>query len=248
MCARRAPSTRRSRAASPSGDGSCCAGFAEFRGSPAAEGWRRLPFFADGTADDVAARVDERIAAGTQVLPPPHDIFTGLRLAPLERVKAVILGQDLSDAGRFPRARLLVSRPGPPLRLLRVIFDEVAADLGVPRPRSGDLRRGRTGRAVPQHGSHGRGGPGGVPPQDRLVDPRRRSTGGSLGPAPGRRLSPVGGPARKRAILVDGTKYLVIESGHPSPLNRLNDSAERALQPRERMARRKGEEPIDWRL
>ena len=38
-------------------------------GSPAAEGWRALPFFADGTADDVAARVDERIAAGAQVLP-----------------------------------------------------------------------------------------------------------------------------------------------------------------------------------
>ena len=32
-----------------------------------------------------------------------------------------------------------------------------------------------------------------------------------------------GGPARKRAALVNREKHLVIEAGHPSPLNRLND-------------------------
>ncbi|MDQ4134962.1 MAG: uracil-DNA glycosylase, partial [Pseudomonadota bacterium] len=53
---------------------------AEFRAIPAADGWRRLPFFAEGAADAVAARVDARIAAGAHVLPPPSDIFTGLRL------------------------------------------------------------------------------------------------------------------------------------------------------------------------
>ncbi len=32
-----------------------------------------------------------------------------------------------------------------------------------------------------------------------------------------------GGPARQRAVLVDRGKHLIVESGHPSPLNRLAD-------------------------
>jgi uracil-DNA glycosylase len=224
---------------------------AEFRGSPAAEGWRCLPFFADGTADDVAARVDERIAAGAQVLPPPHDIFTGLRLAPLERVKAVILGQDpYPTPGDSHGLAFSYRGPGRLPASLRVIFDEVAADLGVPRPRSGDLtpwaKQGvlclntaltvEAGRA----GSHLKIG------WSTLADE-------ALAAVSAQRPAVVfllwGGPARKRAILVDGTKHLVIESGHPSPLNRLNDF--RGTRPFSRANAwlvETGEEPIDWRL
>jgi uracil-DNA glycosylase len=32
-----------------------------------------------------------------------------------------------------------------------------------------------------------------------------------------------GGPARQRAALIDRAKHLVIECGHPSPLNRNRD-------------------------
>ena len=58
-----------------------------------------------------------------------------------------------------------------------------------------------------------------------------------------------GGPARKRAALIDRTKHLVIEAGHPSPLNRLNDF--RGTKPFSRANAwlgGKGLEPIDWRL
>jgi uracil-DNA glycosylase len=113
---------------------------ADFRDSPQADGWRRLPFFQEGAADAVAARVDERIAAGAQVLPPPGDIFTGLRLAPLDTVKAVILARTpiptpgdshgLAFSYRGPR-RLPAS--------LRIILEELSADLGIPKPRTGDL-------------------------------------------------------------------------------------------------------------
>jgi uracil-DNA glycosylase len=58
-----------------------------------------------------------------------------------------------------------------------------------------------------------------------------------------------GGPARKRAVLIDREKHLVLECGHPSPLNRLNDF--RGTRPftraNEWLASR-GESPIDWRL
>jgi uracil-DNA glycosylase len=58
-----------------------------------------------------------------------------------------------------------------------------------------------------------------------------------------------GGPARKRAALVDRAKHLVIEAGHPSPLNRLNDF--RGTKPFSRAnawLTEKGLEPVDWRL
>ena len=58
-----------------------------------------------------------------------------------------------------------------------------------------------------------------------------------------------GGPARKRAVLVDQRKHLVIESGHPSPLNRLKDF--RKTRPFSRANAwlvEKGLEPVDWRL
>ena len=58
-----------------------------------------------------------------------------------------------------------------------------------------------------------------------------------------------GGPARRRAQLIDRTKHLVLECGHPSPLNRLNDF--RGTRPFSRAnawLREKGIEPIDWAL
>lgn len=224
---------------------------AEFRASPEADGWRRLPFFSEGAAEAVAARVDERVAAGAQVLPPPGDIFTGLRLAPLDGVKVVILGQDpyptpgdshgLAFSYRGPR-RLPAS--------LKVIFKELAADLGIPEPRSGDLTRWarqgvlclNTALTVEagQAGAHLKFG------WSQLADE-------AMAAVSARRPAAVfllwGAPARKRAELVDRAKHLVIESGHPSPLNRLNDfRGTRPFSRANEWLEKKGLTPIDWRL
>jgi uracil-DNA glycosylase len=224
---------------------------ADFRASPAADGWRRLPFFAEGVADAVAARVDERIAAGAEVLPPPADIFTGLRLAPLDTVKVVILGQDpyptpghshgLAFSYRGPR-RLPAS--------LRVIFEELSSDLGLPKPRTGDLspwaRQGvlclNTALTVEagKAGAHLKFG------WSQLADEAMAAVSAER---PAVAFLLWGNPARKRAILVDRAKHLVLESGHPSPLNRLNDF--RGTRPFSRTNEwlvAKGLEPIDWRL
>jgi uracil-DNA glycosylase len=58
-----------------------------------------------------------------------------------------------------------------------------------------------------------------------------------------------GGSARKHAAQVDRRKHLVIEAGHPSPLNRLQDF--RGTRPFSRAnawLTEKGLGPIDWRL
>jgi uracil-DNA glycosylase len=224
---------------------------ADFRASPAADGWRRLPFFAEGMADAVAARVDERIAAGAEVLPPPGDIFTGLRLAPLDTVKVVILGQDpyptpgdshgLAFSYRGPR-RLPAS--------LRVILEELSSDLGLPKPRTGDLspwaRQGvlclNTALTVEagEAGAHLKFG------WSQLADEAMAAVSAER---PAVAFLLWGNPARERAILVDRAKHLVLESGHPSPLNRLNDF--RGTRPFSRANEwliARGQEPIDWRL
>lgn len=224
---------------------------ADFRGGQAADGWRTLPFFAEGAADAVAAKVDARIASGAQVLPPPEHIFTSLSLTPLHRVKVMILGQDPYPT-RGDSHGLAFSYRGP-RRLpasLRVIFDELSADLGIPRPRTGDLspwaEQGvlciNTALTVEEGsaGAHLKFG------WQALADEAMAAISAHQ---PAVVFLLWGNAARKRAVLVDRAKHLVLESGHPSPLNRLNDF--RGTKPFSRanawLAER-GLEPIDWRL
>jgi uracil-DNA glycosylase len=215
------------------------------------ETWAALPFFMDGSADRVAARVDEAIAAGARVLPPPEAVFNSLALTPLDRVKVVILGQDpyptpgdahgLAFSYRGPR-RLPAS--------LRTILAEMADDLGQPMPKTGDLtqwaRQGvlllNTALTVEagQAGAHLKLGWATLVDQAvSAVSRRQRAVVFLLW----------GGSARKRAALVDASKHLVIEAGHPSPLNRLRDF--RGTRPFSRAnawLKENGEEPIEWAL
>jgi uracil-DNA glycosylase len=227
------------------------AALADFRRNEAAQGWGELPFFAEGVADAVAARVDERIAAGAEVLPPAESIFTSLRLTPLDRVKVVILGQDpYPTPGHSHGLAFSYRGPGRLPASLRVILDELSSDLGIPRPKTGDLspwaRQGvlciNTALTVEagKAGAHLKFGWSALADEAMAAVSAQRSAVVFL---------LWGGPARKRAILVDRDKHLVIESGHPSPLNRLNDF--RGTRPFSRAnawLQERGLEPIDWAL
>jgi uracil-DNA glycosylase len=231
--------------------GAVAQAIAEFCAGPAAAGWASLPFFRNGAATEVAARVDARIDAGATVLPAADAILNALRLTPIDRVKAVILGQDpyptpgdahgLAFSYRGPR-RLPAS--------LKVIFAELAADCGVPLPRTGDLtpwaEQGvlllNTALTVEagQAGAHLRLG------WSALADEALAAVSAQR---PAAAFLLWGGPARQRAVLVDRVKHLVLESGHPSPLNRLNDF--RGTRPFSRAnawLASKGIAPIDWTL
>ncbi|GJD55954.1 uracil-DNA glycosylase [Methylobacterium dankookense] len=218
---------------------------ADFRASGSS--WAALPFFREGEADHVAARVDARIAAGARVLPDPRNIFRALALTPLAAVKVVILGQDPyptpGDAnglafsyvggGRLPAS-------------LKVILAEVDPE----KPRTGDLtpwtRQGvlllnsaltvEAGKA----GAHLRYGWADL--TDQAV------TAVSARPEPAVFLL-WGAQARARKALIDPARHAVIESGHPSPLNRARDFP--GSQPFARanawLAER-GLPPIDWCL
>jgi uracil-DNA glycosylase len=231
--------------------GSVAEALEAFRGSPAAAEWCRLPFFSEGHAAEVAGRVDERLAAGAEICPPAADIFNALALTPLDRVRAVILGQDpyptRGDAhglafSYIGRRRLPAS--------LNVILQELAADLGIEKPRTGDLSPwARQGVLLLNTALTAEAGGAGAHLKlgwSALAD---EAVAAVSAQRPAVAFLLWGAPARKRAVLIDRTKHLVIESGHPSPLNRLNDF--RGTRPFSRANAwlvENGVEPIDWRL
>ncbi|KQP83116.1 uracil-DNA glycosylase [Methylobacterium sp. Leaf117] len=226
---------------------------ARFRssGSP----WLALPFFADGSAEAVSARVDARIKAGATVLPAPAAIFNALALTPLDRVKAVILGQDPYPTPGDANG-LAFSYVGP-RRLpasLKVILAELPPGTGPStessRSRSGDLtpwaRQGvlllnaaltvEAGKA----GAHLRYG------WSALTDQAVAAI--SARPQPAVFLL-WGAQARARAALIDGERHGVIASGHPSPLNRARDfPGSRPFDAANAWLEARGLAPIDWRL
>jgi len=213
--------------------------------------WTALPFFTDGRADEVAAKVDARIAEGAHVLPPPDHVFTSLMLTPLDRVHVVVLGQDPYPTPGDSHGLAFSYRGSRRLPAsLRTILAEVAEDMGCPMPKSGDLTKWakqgvlliNTALTVEagQSGAHMKFG------WSELVD---QAIAAISEQQPAVVFLLWGGPARKRAALVDTSKHLVIEAGHPSPLNRLNDF--RGTRPFSRANAwlvEKGLEPVDWRL
>ena len=209
--------------------------------------WLALPFFADGAADAVAARVDARIAAGARVLPAPADIFRALRETPLPMVRAVILGQDpyptpgdanglafsYVGSGRLPAS-------------LRVILAEAGSD----RAAGGDLtawacqgvlllNRALTVEAG-KAGAHLRYG------WSALTDAAVAAV--SARPEPAAFLL-WGAQARARAGLIDAARHGVFESGHPSPLNRARDfPGSDPFGRANAWLAAQGVAPVDWRL
>ncbi|MGY2049386.1 uracil-DNA glycosylase [Methylobacterium sp. JK268] len=222
---------------------------ARFRasGSP----WLALPFFQDGSAEQVAAAVDARREAGATVLPPPEAVFAALALTPLPAVRAVILGQDPYPtpgdahglAFSYRGARRLPAS-------LRVILAEMAEDTGSPMPKAGDLsawaRQGvlllNTALTVEAGKAGAHLAFGWASLTDQAVEAVSREQ-------PAVAFLLWGAPARRRAALIDGERHLVLEAGHPSPLNRRGDY--RGSHPFSRtnawLAAR-DLAPIDWRL
>jgi uracil-DNA glycosylase len=223
----------------------------EFRGNRETSSWLTLPFFQDGSAERVAGKVDAVIAAGGHVLPPPEAVFTSITLTPLDKVKVVVLGQDPYPtpgdshglAFSYRGARRLPAS-------LRTILAEMSADLDVPMPKSGDLSKwARQGVLLINTALTVEAGKSGAHMKFGWSDLVDQTIAAISAQQPAVVFLLWGGPARKRAVLIDRSKHLVIESGHPSPLNRLNDfKGTRPFSRANAWLAEKGLEPIDWRL
>ncbi|PRX35151.1 Uracil-DNA glycosylase [Meinhardsimonia xiamenensis] len=215
---------------------------------PSREGlgeWLSLPFFRDGHADAIEARLEAEAVAW---LPAPDRVYAALRLTPPEAVRVVILGQDpYPTPGHANGLAFSVNPDVAPLpRSLANIFRELGEDIGAV-PGTGDLsgwaRQGvlliNTALTVPagEAGGHARLG------WARLV----ADVLGALDRAPrafllwGRQAQQVA------AARLANPDHLRIETAHPSPL-----SARRGFFGSRPFSRvndwlvSRGEAPINW--
>ena len=193
----------------------------------------------------------KREYATKTVYPDMYSIFNALKLTPLSKVRAVILGQDpYHEPGQ---AMGLCFSVGDSTRLppsLVNIYKELESDLGLPPSKSGDLscwaRQGvlllntvltvRRGEA----NSHRRMG------WEQLTD--------RIISCVNEKKEPVvfilwGREARSKKSLITSGRQLVIESAHPSPLSAYYGFfVSRPFSRANSFLEENGVQPIDWRV
>ncbi len=184
--------------------------------------WRAAmePYLDPAVVAELAAFVDAEYAAHP-VYPPLPDLFTAFRLCPPQRARVLILGQDpYHKAGQAHGLSFSVRQGVPVPPSLRNVFKELRDDLGVTPPAHGDL----TGWA-----EHGvlllnavltvRGGA----PASHAGKGWEHVTDAAIRALDAKDTRVVfvlwGGYARKKAALVTAPHHVVLEAGHPSPMN-----------------------------
>jgi len=181
---------------------------------------RMTPYVDAGTVSALSTFVAGEYASAT-VYPPLPDLFTAFRLCAPDQARVLILGQDPYHKEGQAHGLSFSVRPGVPVppSLLNV-YKELADDLGVAAPAHGDLTPWAsqgvlllnavlTVRAGTPASHAGRG-------WEHLTDAAIRALD-----AKDSRVVFVlwGGYARKKAELVTRAHHVVLEAGHPSPMN-----------------------------
>jgi uracil-DNA glycosylase len=213
------------------------------------ESWRAAmePFLDPDVVEKLDQFIDEEYDAH-DVFPPRADLFAALRLCPYERTRVLILGQDPYHKAGQAHGLSFSVRPGvaiPPS--LRNIYKEIVEDLGVAPPPNGDL----TGWAAQgvlllnavltvrsgKPASHtGRG-------WEHVTDAAIRA----LDALPSRVVFLLWGAyARQKAVLVTAPQHVVIEAGHPSPMNPRGFRGTRPFSACNAVLVEAGVSPIDW--
>ena len=213
--------------------------------------WRDaiLPHLDPGDVAALSAFVAAEYAAGP-VFPPLDDLFTAYRLCPPEACRVVLLGQDPYHRPGQAHGLSFSVREGvrvPPS--LRNVFKELAADLGVAAPVTGDLTEWaaqgvlllnavltvREGAA----GSHaGKGWEAFTDATIRALNDRDERIVFLLW----------GGYARRKAVLVTNPAHVVLEAGHPSPLNTRGFLGCRPFSAANKALADAGRTPVEWSI
>lgn len=221
------------------------------------ESWR--PALEDALASPEARRLGGWLkaeeAAGRVIYPPRGTRLKAFELTPLEAVRVVILGQDPYH-GEGQAMGLAFSVPHgqrPPPSLVN-IYKEMEADLGLPRPKHGDLTSwARQGVLLlnasltveaSKAGSHaGRG-------WEAITDAAVLAVAGRSEPAV---FILWGAHAQAKAARIPGLQtmspHLVISSPHPSPLSAHRGFfGSRPFSRTNEFLESKGRGKIDWAL
>ncbi|BDI32833.1 uracil-DNA glycosylase 2 [Capsulimonas corticalis] len=194
--------------------------------------------------------VDAERAAYT-VFPPESQVFSALKLTPLEDVRVMILGQDPYHDDGQAHGLCFSVQPGvksPPS--LVNIFKELKSDLDAPIPSSGYLvpwaEQGvlllNAVLTVRAHEANSHKNKGWETFTDAVIQTVSAKD------------SPVvfvlwGAYAQKKVPLIDASKHVILQSAHPSPLSaRAGFFGSKPFSKINEALRANGTPEIDWRL
>ncbi len=184
------------------------------------------------------------------VFPPRGEVFTAFRLTPLESVRVVLLGQDPYHGEGQAHGLAFSVKPGvKPPPSLKNIFKELVVDVGCPMPETGCLegwaRQGvlllNTVLTVREGEAHSHKGLGWERFTDAVIEKVNARSSHVV-------FVLWGGPARKKARLVDTSRHSLVEGAHPSPLSARHWFGCRAFSAIDAALERHGQRAIDWRL
>jgi len=188
--------------------------------------------------------------AGKQIYPPGSLIFNAFNTTPFDKVKVVILGQDpYHNPGQAMGLSFSVPRGVKVPPSLKNIYKEMQSDLGLPPSTHGDLTYWAEQ---------------GVFLLNAILTVEHRQAGShkSIGwqdftNAVIRTLSNEreglvfmlwGGFARKKNILIDTDRHLVLEAAHPSPLAGGAYFGSQHFSQANEYLQKQDKTPIDWQL
>ncbi len=193
----------------------------QFLRDPRAAGWARSPRLGAAAAQAVAL-ADRVVAAGKHLLPPPADAFAAFLLTPLERVRAVILGQDPYPTPGHAHGLAFSAGKGAKAlpASLRNIVAELRADLGIDAPERGDLTPwAEAGVLLLNTVLTVEAGKAGA----HATWPWREVASEAVAAVSRARPHVVfllwGLKAQRFASLIDGERHLILACEHPSPLS-----------------------------
>lgn len=185
-----------------------------------------------------------------EVFPPEDEVFNAFRYTPFADVRVLLLGQDpYHDNGQAHGLCFSVKPPTKPPPSLKNIFTELAADVGVAAPATGDLtpwaKRGvlllNAVLTVEAHQANSHKDKG----WERFTDAVIRALS--------ERERPLvfclwGAYARKKVKLIDAGKHGIVEGAHPSPLSVAKFKGSKPFSAINAALKARGQPAIDWSL
>ncbi len=155
------------------------------------------------------------------IFPKGNEYFQALNLAPVDKVKVVILGQDPYHGPGQAHGLCFSVRPGvavPPS--LKNIFKEMKQDLGIDQPKHGCLipwaQQGvlllNSVLTVEQHKAGAHQGRGWELFTDQIIHNLNKTHDNLV-------FLLWGSYAQKKGVVIDRDRHLVLQSPHPSPLS-----------------------------
>lgn len=219
---------------------------------PLGGGWDEIlsPLFSDEKYIKIREFLKHEYSNYT-VYPDMYDLYNCFRYTPLNKLKAVILGQDPYHEPNQAHGLCFSVKPNVPLPpSLQNIYKEIESDLGIKEPRCGDLTKWanegvlllNTTLTVREHIANSHSKCGWAWFTDSVIKLISENTENTV-------FILWGGNARSKAPLIDKNRHLILQCAHPSPLSAYNGffGCKHFSKTNEYLISH-GKSPVDWNL